>query len=288
MRSVVIVQTARTPMGKACRGAFNALPLAAHAVRGALARAMASHMVRRKGGEIALAGGVESISLVQNSHWNAHEYRAAWMPTRHGISRAAQDAYALQSQPRTAAAQRGALFADEIIPIETQKVETHKNVTDKQSGISDTIPVRLTGDECNRPGTSLEGLAALTPVKGPSGTVTAGNASQLSDGAAALPMMSQDEARRRDLRPLARCGAFAWRGSRPKRWASVRSRRSRVCCAAPVCARTRLIFGRSTKPSPGICGWKDTAPSPAGAWYPCALVAVRARLACLRSIERPL
>lgn len=203
MRSVVIVQTARTPMGKACRGAFNALPLAAHAVRGALARAMASHMVRRKGGEIALAGGVESISLVQNSHWNAHEYRAAWMPTRHGISRAAQDAYALQSQPRTAAAQRGALFADEIIPIETQKVETHKNVTDKQSGISDTIPVRLTGDECNRPETSLDGLAAL-------------------------PMMSQDEARRRDLRPLARCGAFAWRGARPKRSASVRSRRSRA------------------------------------------------------------
>lgn len=203
MRDAVIVSTARTPIGKAYRGAFNNLEvssLAAHAVNAALARAglsggeveeavfgsaltqgsaginvarhivqaaglpdsvagatvdrqcasglnaiaIASHMVRCEGVDVTLAGGVDSISLVQNAHWNSYryhdpsvrdEYYLAMLDTaevvaqRYGVTRAAQDAYALQSQMRTAKAQEAGLFADEIVPVEAIKL-----VTDKATG----------------------------------------------------------------------------------------------------------------------------------------------------------
>jgi len=285
MRDAVIVSTARTPIGKAYRGAFNDLEvptLAAHAVRAALDRAglsgpevedvifgsaltqgsagvnvarhiaqaaglpdsvagatidrqcasglnaiaIAAHMVRYEGVGVALAGGVESISLVQNGHWNGHRYRAPSVPEgyylsmletaevvaeRYGVTRAAQDAYALQSQQRTARAQEAGLFAAEIVP-----VEAVRTVTDKATGEKSRQKVRLEADECNRPGTSAEGLAALAPVQGAGMTVTAGNASQLSDGAAALVVMEAAEARARDLAPLGALRGFAVAGVAPE------------------------------------------------------------------------
>ncbi|UWQ84394.1 thiolase family protein [Leisingera caerulea] len=285
MRDAVIVSTARTPIGKAYRGAFSNLEapgLAAPAVTAALAAAgvqggdveeavfgaaltqgtsgvnvarhiaqaaglpdsvagatvdrqcasglnaiaMASHMVRCEEVSIALAGGLESISLVQNAHWNGHRYRdpnvrdgyymamldtAEVVAGRYAVTREAQDAYALQSQIRTAKAQQAGLFADEIVPVDAVKV-----VTDKASGETREERVRLVQDECNRPGTTSAGLAGLAPVRGAGKTVTAGNASQLSDGAAALVVMEAGEARQRGLTPLGALRGFAVAGVAPE------------------------------------------------------------------------
>ncbi|QPZ92377.1 acetyl-CoA C-acyltransferase [Thioclava electrotropha] len=274
MRDAVIVSTARTPIGKAYRGAFNNLEgpaLAAHAVRAAVSRAglegseiadaifgsaltqgstgvnVARHIAQASGlpdsvagvtldrqcasglnaiataahgvmtGEmdVALAGGLDSISLVQNEHWNGYRYRSPGVPDayymsmietaevvaeRYGVTREAQDAYALQSQTRTAAAQEAGRFDAEIIPVEAVKL-----VKDKATGEVSEQSVRLERDECNRPQTTLEGLQGLKPVLGPDKCVTAGNASQLSDGASACVVMSAEEAARRGLEPL---GAF--------------------------------------------------------------------------------
>ncbi|SFD19452.1 acetyl-CoA C-acetyltransferase [Pseudomonas citronellolis] len=171
--------------------------------------------------DIAVAGGLESISLVQNKHKNAYRNQsravlerdpAAYIPmietaeivaARYGISREAQDAYALRSQQRTAAAQRNGLFADEILPLQVQRL-----VVDKATGESRHESVLIERDECNRADTSLQSLAALEPVwqggqwSGTGRFVTAGNASQLSDGASASLLMEAREAERRGLRPL--------------------------------------------------------------------------------------
>ncbi|OWY16154.1 acetyl-CoA acetyltransferase [Thioclava sp. JM3] len=274
MRDAVIVSTARTPIGKAYRGAFNNLEgpaLAAHAVRAAVSRAgleggeiadaifgsaltqgstgvnVARHIAQASGlpdsvagvtldrqcasglnaiaaaahgvmtGEmdVALAGGLDSISLVQNEHWNGYRYRSPGVPDayymsmietaevvaeRYGVTREAQDAYALQSQTRTAAAQEAGRFDAEIVPVEAVKL-----VKDKATGDVSEQSVRLERDECNRPQTTLEALQGLKPVLGPDKCVTAGNASQLSDGASACVVMSAEEAARRGLEPL---GAF--------------------------------------------------------------------------------
>ncbi|WP_412553219.1 thiolase family protein [Shimia sp. MIT1388] len=285
MRDAVIVSTARTPIGKAYRGAFNNLEapsLAAPAVQVALARAnvtgadveevifgaaltqgsagvnvtrhiaqaaglpdsvagatvdrqcasglnalaIASHMVRCEGVEVALAGGLESISLVQNSHWNGHRYvdpavrKEYYLPMldtaevvadRYGVERAAQDAYALQSQERTARAQAAGLFDDEIVPVEAVKLVTNKTTKETHEE-----QVTLTQDECNRPSTTLDGLAGLPAVRGADKTVTAGNASQLSDGAAALVVMSAEAAQKRGLSPLGALRGFAVAGVAPE------------------------------------------------------------------------
>ena len=99
---------------------------------------------------------------------------------RYKVSREAQDEYALQSQQRTAEAQRAGRFDAEIIPSTVTKV-----FNDKDSGKTTRQEITIDRDECNRPGTTLSGLAALPPVMGPGGVITAGNASQLSDGVAA-------------------------------------------------------------------------------------------------------
>ena len=183
---------------------------------------------------IAVAGGVEAISLVQNEHMNT--YRAgdaklvATIPAiymsmietaeivaqRYGISRQAQDAYALQSQQRTAQAQAQGRLDAEMIAISTRM-----KVTDRQTGETSTRDVTLTRDEGNRPQTRIEDLAALEPVfahgqriaKG--AFVTAGNASQLSDGAAALVVMERAEAQRRGLEPLGAYRGLAVAGCEP-------------------------------------------------------------------------
>jgi acetyl-CoA C-acetyltransferase len=182
---------------------------------GLMAVATAAKQIVMDGAPIVVAGGMESISLVQNEHMNM--YRAAdpavlelepnmYMPMidtaevvadRYGISREACDEYAFQSQQRVAAAQENGIFDEEII-----EVTTTKAVVNKETGETSKEQATMRLDEGNRPGTTLEGLSQLRPVRGPGKNVTAGNASQLSDGAAALVLMEAGEASRRGLDPL--------------------------------------------------------------------------------------
>jgi acetyl-CoA acetyltransferase family protein len=129
---------------------------------------------------------------------------------RYGISRERQDEYALKSQQRTAAAQAAGRFDDEIVP-----VTTVMTVKDKGTGEVSQREVTISKDEGNRPDTSLEGLAALNPVLGPDTSITAGNASQLSDGSSAAILMEAKEAERRGLSPMGRYVGMAVAGTEP-------------------------------------------------------------------------
>ncbi|MDH5294653.1 MAG: acetyl-CoA C-acyltransferase [Acidimicrobiia bacterium] len=182
---------------------------------GLMAVATAAKQVIVDGSPPIVAGGLESISLVQNEHMNM--YRAAdprllerqphmYMPMidtaevvaeRYGIDRDACDEYAYQSQQRTAVAQRTGIFEDEIIPTTATKA-----IVNRETGETTHEDVTLSLDEGNRPETTLEALASLGAVRGEGKNVTAGNASQLSDGAAALVVMEAGEAERRGLEPL--------------------------------------------------------------------------------------
>ena len=288
----VIVSTARTPIGRAYRGAFNdteAPVLGGHVIRAALARAgvdgsevddvilgvaaqqgtqgynlgrlctytaglpdsvggmtidrmcasglmaIASAAKSIMVGEhrVAVAGGLESISLTQNKYKNSYRSQSKAvleaMPTayiqmietaeivaeRYGIARSAEDEYAFGSQQRTARAQREGLFDEEIVPFPSVK-----QLFDKEGQPAGTETVTLARDEGNRPDTTLESLAALKPVW-KNGTwvaegrhITAGNASQLSDGASASVLMSRDEAARRGLQPLGAYRSLAVAGCR--------------------------------------------------------------------------
>ncbi|WP_100261403.1 acetyl-CoA C-acyltransferase [Qipengyuania seohaensis] len=176
--------------------------------------------------QIVAAGGQESISLVQTKEMRVAMdpelvamHGAIYMPMlqtaetvaqRYGISREAQDEYALQSQQRTAAAQDAGIFDDEIVSVST----THK-VMNKETGEVSDEDVTIAKDEGNRPSTTLEGLASLQPVMGPGTTITAGNASQLSDGSAAVVVMEAKEAEKRGLNPLGRYIGMAVAGTEP-------------------------------------------------------------------------
>jgi len=280
MRSAVIVSTARTPIGRAYRGAFNdtqAQALAGHAIAeavkrakidpgeiddviigaavqqgaqgsnvarqaamraglpvtvaamsldrqcssGMMAIATAAKEIMHDGMTVAIGGGVESISLVQNEHANKFRAQdpalveglpalymtmletAEIVSDRYGVSREAQDEYSLRSQQRTAAAQQAGRFDDEIVAMPSTML-----VTDRNTGEVSPRQVTLDKDEGNRPDTNLEGLAALKPVFKDGLTIkegrfiTAGNASQLSDGASAAVLMEGSEAERRGLQPL--------------------------------------------------------------------------------------
>lgn len=175
---------------------------------------MAAHRVVMDKVPVMVAGGLESISLVQNN-LNIHHYTEdwlmqhkpeVWMPMiqtaevvakRYGISRERQDEYALLSQKRTAAAQEAGRFKDEIVPITTVM-----EVKDKETGEVSRKDVTLDRDEGNRPETTLDGLKKLNPVVGPDGFITAGNASQLSDGASACVIMRSDVANKKNITPL--------------------------------------------------------------------------------------
>ncbi|MFA6311098.1 MAG: acetyl-CoA C-acyltransferase [Sterolibacterium sp.] len=164
---------------------------------------------------VMVAGGVESISLVQGQHMNVHRlhdhtvmalkpaYYAAMIDTaevvakRYHISREAQDQYSLQSQLRMAAAQAAGKFDDEIVPLQSVM-----QVTDKTTGATSPKQVIAQRDECVRPDSTLEGLQALQPVQGEGACITAGNASQLSDGASACVVMDAQLAQRRNIDPL--------------------------------------------------------------------------------------
>jgi acetyl-CoA C-acetyltransferase len=195
---------------------------------GLQAIAIAAQRVIAGEADIFVAGGLECISLVQNAHsnmWRNHaaplvadkpEIYMAMIETaeivaqRYRVGREAQDAYALESQRRTAAAQNAGRFDDEIVPMPASK---EMPATDAPDSRHETLTLCL--DEGNRPDTTAEALAALKPVTGPEGTITAGNASQLSDGASACVLMSDDEARRRGLEPLGIFRGFAIAGCEP-------------------------------------------------------------------------
>ncbi len=195
---------------------------------GLMAVATAAKQIVMDNAPIVVAGGLESISLVQNEHMNRFRaidptviegHPAAYMPMidtaevvadRYGISREACDEYALQSQTRVAKAQQNGLFDDEIIEVTRMKA-----VQDRDTGEISKVEATLSLDEGNRPETTLEGLSSLKPVRGEGMNVTAGNASQLSDGAAALVLMEASEAESRDLEPLGYYRGMAVAGVEP-------------------------------------------------------------------------
>lgn len=188
---------------------------------GLMALALAHHQIRLEGAQVVVAGGVESCSLVQNQHYNRWRAEdpalvAAWpalymsmietaeiVADRYGISREAQDAFALESQQRMARAQAEGRFDAEILPMTVMQ-----RLTDRDTGAETLHERQINADECNRPATTAADLAALQPVLSGGQRiaagqhVTAGNASQLSDGAAALVVMAGAEAARRGLAPL--------------------------------------------------------------------------------------
>ena len=189
--------------------------------------AMAAQRVLVDKAPVMVAGGLESISLVQNAvnestvkeDWLEEKLPALWMPMietaevvakRYGISREAQDEYALESQRRTAAAQQAQKFDDEIVPLPSVKL-----VQDKETGEISEQPVTLTKDEGNRPETNAEGLASLKPVMGDDAFITAGNASQLSDGASAVVVMDGKLAEQRNIEPLGVFKGFTVAGCEP-------------------------------------------------------------------------
>jgi len=288
MKDAVIVSTARTPIAKAMRGAFNDLKtpsMTAIAIRAAVARAgiepgqiedlvlgtamqsgtaainparlsalaaglpmsvsgqtidrqcasglmaiaIAAKQIIVDGMQVTVGAGQEQISLVQNAHnqlaseafdttvlrMSEHAYMpmlqtAERVARRYGISREAQDAYALESQLRTAAAQEAGLFADEIVP-----VTTRKRVVDKESGAVSYQDVTLSQDEGNRPATLLTDLQGLKPIV-EGGSVTAGNASQLSDGASACVLLEGAVAARSGIAPLGLYRGIAVAGLAPE------------------------------------------------------------------------
>ncbi|MDA5193845.1 acetyl-CoA C-acyltransferase [Govanella unica] len=274
MVEIAIVSTARTPIGRAYKGAFNdtsGAALAGHCVRHVVARAgvasdevedvilgcgipegttgmniarqsvftgglpvstagatvnracasglqaisIAAQRIAMDGVRVAIGGGVESVSLVQNEHMNMYRVAArevlkiapaAYMPMlntaevvakRYGITREQQDEYAFQSQMRTAAAQARGAFDAEIVPLTTQKL-----IKDPNSGEMVRQEVTLLQDEGNRADTTLAGLSSLKPVVDEAGSVTAGNSSQLSDGASACLLMDAKLAEQRNIQPL--------------------------------------------------------------------------------------
>ncbi len=208
LRAGLPVTTAGVTVNRFCSSGMQAIAMAAHRV-----------IVDRV--PIMVAGGVESISLVQNEHFNNSRIHEPWIDAhkpelylpmidtaeivarRYYVTREAQDEYALASQQRTAAGQKAGRFAKEIVPITVTKL-----VQDKATGEPREETVTLDRDEGNRPDTTLEGLAKLAPVRGEKGHITAGNASQLSDGASACVVMDARLAERRGLLPLGIFRAF--------------------------------------------------------------------------------
>jgi len=198
-----------------------------HCSSGLNAVASAANYIKQDGADVVVAGGVETITMPNpgmggsaNMDRRLSEmYPAIYMAMietadivaeRYKVSREAQDEYSLESQKRMAAAQANGLFADEIVPLDTKM-----KLVDRETKEETIVEYTVARDECNRPETTLEGLAKLKPVRGEGNFVTAGNASQLSDGAAALVMMEAAEAERRDLKPLGAFKGWAVAGCEP-------------------------------------------------------------------------
>jgi acetyl-CoA acetyltransferase family protein len=189
--------------------------------------AVGAHMVQVEGANAVIAGGLESITMLQNDFnktnlfnpWLLDHKKAVYMPMgrtaeivaeRYKVSREAQDDYALLSQQRTAAGQKSGRFKDEIVPM-TVTMEA----TDKATGEKSQRQVTVDRDECNRPDTTREGLAKLPPAFQEGGTVTAGNSSQFSDGASATLLMSAARAKALGITPLGVFRGFVVAGCEP-------------------------------------------------------------------------
>ena len=195
---------------------------------GLMAIAIGAKQIACKEMDVVVGGGVESISLVQNEFSNKYRSQdkllmknkpdlymsmidtAEVVAKRYNISRDKQDEYALQSQKRTANAQNKGFFNDEIIPVKTLKLL--KNAENNQISYEE---VEITKDECNRPSTDIEGLRNLKPVMGENSFITAGNASQLSDGSSSSVLMSLKLAEKRNLNPIGICHGVAVAGCEP-------------------------------------------------------------------------
>jgi acetyl-CoA C-acetyltransferase/acetyl-CoA acyltransferase len=215
LRAGLPVTVAGTTIDRQCASGLQAIALAARSVI-------------FDGVEVAIGGGGESISLVQNEHFNTwhavdpelvaikNEAYIAMLDTaeivakRYNISRERQDEYSLESQRRTAAAQQGGRFNDELAPIKTKMA-----VMDKATGTVSYKDVTLATDEGPRPDTTAEGLASVKPAKGPGYTITGGNASQLSDGASATVIMSDKLAAQKGLKALGIFRGFVSAGCEP-------------------------------------------------------------------------
>lgn len=196
------VSAAATTINRFCSSGLQAISSAAHRV-----------IVDKA--DVTVAGGLESISMVATEHLNTSNlhfepleqmHPGIYLPmidtaeivaNRYNISRDAQDIYSLESQQRTARAQCEGKFDEEIVPFTTSMI-----VTDKETGTTSEQKVTITKDTCNRPETTLEGLSGLKPVSGNDGCITAGNASQLADGASACVLMESKVAEKRGLQPL--------------------------------------------------------------------------------------
>jgi acetyl-CoA C-acetyltransferase len=189
--------------------------------------AVAANHIRVDMSDVVVAAGVESISIPSPGMGGAvnmdpsleEAYPAIYMAMietadivadRYNVSRESQDEYSLQSQMRTAAAQENGLYEDEIVPMETKM-----KLVDRETKEETIVDYTVDRDECNRPTTTLEGLQKLAPIRGESNYITAGNASQLSDGAAAVVMMSDEEAARRDIEPMGAFKGWAVAGCEP-------------------------------------------------------------------------
>ncbi|MEA3139164.1 MAG: acetyl-CoA C-acetyltransferase [Gammaproteobacteria bacterium] len=188
--------------------------------------ALAAQRVMTEGAEVIVAGGLESISCVQNEA-NTHMRRDPWIdehkPTlfwsmlqtaetvakRYNISKEAQDEYGVRSQQRAAAGQAAGKFKDEIAPMTTTM-----GVIDKNTGAISTREITISSDEGIRPDTTLEGVSKIRSAM-PGGVITAGNASQFSDGSSACVVMDAKLAERRGLQPLGIFRGFAVAGCEP-------------------------------------------------------------------------
>ncbi|BAO63787.1 acetyl-CoA C-acetyltransferase [Pseudomonas protegens Cab57] len=194
---------------------------------GLQAIAIAANQIASGCSDIIVAGGVESISLTMKSVNTENlvnpllkdQVPGIYFPMgqtaevvarRYSVSREAQDRYSLQSQQRTAQAQAAGLFSDEIVPM-TVKYQ----VEDKSTGEVQILDGVVDRDDCNRPDTTLENLAALKPVFADDGSVTAGNSSQLSDGASMTLVMSLERALALGLKPKAFFRGFTVAGCEP-------------------------------------------------------------------------
>jgi len=187
---------------------------------------MAAGQIMAGSYDTVIAGGVETISMMNMNMDNfvnerlAEESPGIYFPMgmtaevvakRYNITREEQDEYSLQSQLRTASAQQAGLYDDEIIPMETKML-----LMNKETGESKEVDYVVEKDECNRPETTIEGLSSLKPVFDPeNGSVTAGNSSQLSDGASVTLLMSEEKALKLGLKPVAYFRGFTTMGCEP-------------------------------------------------------------------------
>ncbi|WP_408598189.1 thiolase family protein [Pseudomonas sp. PLMAX] len=194
---------------------------------GLQAIAIAANQIASGCSDIIVAGGVESISLTMKSINTDHlinpllkeQVPGIYFPMgqtaeivarRYDVSREEQDLYALQSQQRTAQAQAAGLFDDEIVPMAVKY-----RVEDKATGQVQILEGVVDHDDCNRPETTLQSLAGLKPVFAEGGSVTAGNSSQLSDGASMTLVMSLEKALALGLKPKAFFRGFTVAGCEP-------------------------------------------------------------------------